>query len=233
MNALALRADRQVLEQLSDEAVVARVLAGDVPLFELLMRRYNQRLFRVARAILKDDADAEDAVQEAYVHAYLKLGQFRGGHAFAGWLLRIATNEALMRYRRRTGIRLVELEELDANEETAMADIDSPIINPEAALHDREFRRLLEQAIDALPETYRAAFALREIEQLSVQETAEYLGIEAAAVKTRVHRARRLLQKHFSSELAAALPGVFSFAGDRCDRLVAGVFQRLGSLPRR
>src|SRR5687768_1459810 len=234
MIALAKRSDRQVLEQLPDDAVVARVLSGEVALFELIMRRYNRRLFRIARVILRDDGEAEDAVQEAYVRAYLKLAQFRGPHGFASWLSRIATNEALMRYRSRTGPTLVDLSELDdpINAEAAMADVNSPATNPEAALHDHQLRRLLEQAIDALPDVYRATFALREIEQLSVEETAECLGIEAATVKTRVHRARRLLQQNLTAELSAALPGVFAFDGERCDRLVAAVFQRLNSLPR-
>lgn len=234
MIALAARTDRQILEQLSDQDIVARVLAGDTPLFELLMRRHNRRLYRIARIILRDDAEAEDALQEAYVRAYLKLAQFRGPQGFASWLCRITTNEALTRRRARGGVALVDLDALDdpTNQEAAMADIDSPTTNPEAALHDHEFRRLLEQAIDALPETYRAVFALREIEQLSVQETATFLGIEPATVKTRVHRARRLLQQRLTTEVSAALAGVHTFDGDRCDRLVARVFQRLGALPR-
>lgn len=234
MIALAARTDRQALEQLSDHDIVARVLAGDTPLFELLMRRHNRRLYRIARIILRDDAEAEDALQEAYVRAYLKLAQFRGPDGFASWLCRIATNEALTRRRARAGITLVDLDALDdpPNQETAMANIDSPTSNPEAALQDHEFRRLLEQAIDALPETYRAVFALREIEQLSIQETADFLGLETGAVKTRVHRARRLLQQRLTAEISAALRGAHPFDGERCNRLVARVFQRLGTLPR-
>lgn len=234
MIALAARTDRQVLEQLSDHDIVARVLAGDTPLFELLMRRHNRRLYRIARIILGDDAEAEDALQEAYVRAYLKLAQFRGPEGFTGWLCRITTNEALSRRRAHSGITLVNLDALDdpTHQEAAMADIDSPNHNPEVAAQEHEFRRLLEQAIDSLPETYRAVFALREIEQLSVQETAAYLGIEPGAVRTRVHRARRLLQQRLTVEISAALRGVHAFDGDRCDRLVERVFQRLGTLPR-
>jgi RNA polymerase sigma-70 factor (ECF subfamily) len=232
MTALAQRTDRQTLEQLPDHVVAARVLAGDAGLFELIMRRYNRRLFRIARGILGDDAEAEDAVQEAYVRVYLKLAQFRGPDGFASWLCQIASNEALMRHRRHRRAVLAPLSELDepSNQEAATMDPHSPAANPEAALHEHQFRLLLEQAIDALPEVYRSAFVLREVEQMSVAETAACLGIDPTTVKTRVHRARRLLQQGLSQELAAALPGAFAFDGQRCDRLVAGVFRRLNAL---
>lgn len=231
MTALAQRTDRQALEQLPDHVVATRVLAGDAALFELIMRRYNRRLFRIARGILGDDAEAEDAVQDAYIRAYLKLAQFRGPGGFASWLCQIATNESLMRHRRRAPAPAA-LSELDepSNREAVMTDPHSPFANPEAALHDLQLRRLLERAIDDLPDAYRAAFVLREVEQMSVVETAACLGIEPATVKTRVHRARRLLQLSLSQELAAVLPTAFAFDGERCDRLVAGVFQRLNAL---
>lgn len=232
MISLAQRTDRQALEQLPDHVAAARVLAGDAALFELIMRRYNRRLFRIARSILRDEAEAEDAVQEAYVRAYLKLGQFRGPDGFASWLCRIASNEALMRHRRRRGLVLAPLAELDepSNQDAAMMDPHSSAANPESALHEHQLRRLLEEAIDALPEVYSSAFVLREVEQLSVAETAACLGIDATTVKTRVHRARRLLQKGLSQELIAALPGAFAFDGERCERLVVGVFRRLNVL---
>lgn len=232
MAALPNTADRKSLEQLPDAVVAARVLAGEIELFELIMRRYNQRLFRIARGILGVDAEAEDAVQEAYVRAYLKLGQFRGPDGFSGWLCQIATNEALMHYRRRRGLRQVDLSALDepANQEAAMTNSHSPSSNPEAALHDLQMRHLLEQAIDQLPDTYRAAFVLREVEQMSVAETSACLGIEPATVKTRVHRARQLMQRNLTAELAGALSGAFSFDGARCDRIVDRVLQRLSVL---
>lgn len=231
MPLLPQRADRRGLEQLPDSIVAARVLAGEIALFELIMRRYNQRLFRIARSILGTDAEAEDAVQEAYVCAYLKLEQFRGPDGFASWLCQIATNEALMRRRRQARVH-APLSELDApaNQEAAMSDPHSPTDNPEASLHDLQMRRLLEQAIDRLPDIYRAAFVLREVEQMSVAETAACLGVEPATVKTRVHRARQLLRNNLTAELTAALSGAFAFDGERCDRLVNQAIQRLSML---
>lgn len=231
MTSLAERADRDVLERMTDRDAIERVLAGDTGLFELIMRRYNRRLFRVARSILKSDAEAEDAVQDAYVAAFSRLGQFRGPDGFGSWICRITTNEALMRRRRQAGPQLVPLTDLEqpAHQEAAMIDPRSPADNPEASLHDDQLRRLLEAAVDALPDAYRAAFTLREIEELSVAETADCLGVEAATVKTRVHRARRLLRKNITAEFSAALTGTFAFDGARCDRLVARVFERLNA----
>jgi RNA polymerase sigma-70 factor (ECF subfamily) len=228
MTQLAEQRLRQLMEQLSDAELAARVRNGEAALFELIMRRYNQRLFRIARSILRDDAAAEDAMQEAYVSAYFKLAQFRGPEGFGAWLCQIVTNQALMQ-RRRSRVTLAPLEELDepSNREAAIADSHSPENNPPAKLHEQQLRLLLEQAIDELPEVYRAAFVLREVEQLSVADTAQCLGIEEATVKTRVHRARRLLQRDLSSELAAALSGAFEFDGVRCDRVVARVIARI------
>lgn len=229
MPSIAQRRDRQTLEQLSDTEIVVRVRNGDAALFELIMRRYNRRLFRIARGVLGDDTEAEDAVQEAYVCAYFKLQQFRGPDGFASWLSRIATNEALMRRRNRKRELLMPLDTLNepSNQEAAMADPRSPDHNPEAGLHEYQLRRLLECAIDRLPEVYRVAFVLREVEQMSVSDTAQCLDIEPATVKTRVHRARRLLQHNLTGELSAALTGAYDFDGARCDRLVAGVIQRI------
>ncbi len=230
MLSIAIREDRLVLEQLPDALVVSRVLAGEAALFELIMRRYNRRLFRIARGILANDAEAEDAVQDAYIHAYLKLDQFRGPDGLPAWLGRIVSNEALMRRRRASPLSdpLTALE-YPWNQEAIMIDPRSPAANPEAALHEAQLSRLLETAIDGLPDNYRAAFILRAVEQMSVAETAACLGIEEATVKTRVHRARRLLQKTITGELSAALTGAFAFDGARCDRLVSAVFRRLGN----
>jgi RNA polymerase sigma-70 factor (ECF subfamily) len=212
--------------------VVARVLAGEHALFELIMRRYNRRMFRIARGILRDDAEAEDAVQEAYVSACFKLGQFRGPEGFATWICQIATNAALMRRRSRSrgGLTLVDARGEFAADEAAMAELRSPPETPEAALHELQLRRLLEQAIDGLPETYRSAFVMREVERMSVADTARCLGIEEATVKTRVHRARRLLQRDLTAELSAALTGAYDFDGARCDRVVNTVVARLNEL---
>lgn len=232
MNPLSERSDRSSLERLTDLEVVTGVLAGDAGLYELVMRRYNQRLFRIARSILKNDADAEDSVQDAYIAAYFKLGQFRGPDGLGSWLGKIVTNEALMRRRRRVRLRVVGFDELEkpALQEALMADPSLPDTNPEAAVHEKQLQRLLEEAVDDLPDVFRAAFVLREIEQLSVAETAACLGVEPATIKTQVHRARRLLQKNLNTELSAALVSTYQFDGARCDRLVTRVFERLKDL---
>lgn len=232
MKPLSQRSDRASLERLADLEIVNRVAAGDVGLFELIMRRYNQRLFRIARAILKNDADAEDAVQEAYVAAYYKLRQFRGPEGFGSWLVRIVTNEALMRHRGKARLKVVPLSWLAEpdHQEALMIDPSLPGTNPEAAVHEGQLQRLLAEAVDDLPDAFRAAFVLREIEQLSVAETAACLGVEPATIKTKVHRARCLLQKNLNTELSAALAGTYQFDGTRCDRLVTRVFERLDGL---
>jgi RNA polymerase sigma-70 factor, ECF subfamily len=228
MERLAARADHEMLERLTDADVVARVLAGETALFEIIMRRYNRRLFRIARGVLGDDSEAEDAVQEAYVSAYFKLGQFRGPEGFATWLYRIATNAALMRVRVRARTALPP-DTLPGHleRETTVDDERFPTADPAAALHEIQMSRLLERAIDALPHTYRAAFIMREVEQMSVADTAACLGIEAATVKTRVHRARGLLQRNLSRELASALTGTYAFDGPRCDSIVERVLARI------
>lgn len=223
--------DRSCLEGLTDVTLVERVLDGDQALFELLMRRYNRRLFRLARSILKCDGDAEDAVQEAYLKAYLKLDQFRGPYGFGSWLCQIAANEALMR-RRRVQSTLVPLSTLDqaTHREAAMTHSNANDITPDGAVYDAQLRQLLEGAIDALPDIYRTAFVLREVEQFSVAEAAACLGIEPATVKTRVHRARKLVQRTLSAELSAVLADAYAFDGARCDRLVERVFKRIAGL---
>ena len=205
----------------SDDEVVARVCRGEVRLFEVLMRRHNQRLFRAARAILGDDAEAEDVMQDAYVRAYSHLRQFEGRAAFATWLARIAVNEALARRRRRT--RFVGLDG-----EAAL--VAGPGRTPEEGAADRELAALLEGAIDALPASYRVVFVLRELEGLDTRETAESLGIPEATVKTRLHRARTLLRERLQVEVRSEAAGAaFAFAGARCDRMVAAVLGRIAS----
>lgn len=229
MVAPARREDLQLPEALPDEELVARIREGGPGSFELLMRRYNRRLFRIARGILKDDDEAEDAVQEAYVRAWSSLGQWRGQGSLAAWLCRIASNEALMRRRRlqRERGRVVAVGGDAASAADPVAAARSPEAGPAAKLHAAQLRHLLESAVDGLPDGCRDAFILREVEQMSVAETAGCLGIEEGAVKTRVHRARRLLQRNLTEELAAAMKGVFEFDGERCDRLVARVMKRI------
>jgi RNA polymerase sigma-70 factor (ECF subfamily) len=192
------------------------------------MRRYNQRLFRVARTILKDDADAEDALQDAYVQAYRKLDAFRGEAELATWLTRIVINQALMRVRKRSRERVVvpfANRREDAAQELEVADqhAESP---SDAALRG-EVRRLLEERIDELPEAFRTVFVMREVEDMSARETAEALDIPEATVRTRLFRARALLREALDRDIDTARGGVFGFDGTRCDRIVANVLARL------
>jgi RNA polymerase sigma-70 factor (ECF subfamily) len=209
---------------LSDEEVVRRVREGEHALFEILMRRYNQRLYRVARSILRDDAEAEDVMQQAYVNAYTHLDQFADRARFSTWLTRIAVYEALGRLRRRRRVREVDVS--SENEGTG-ATLTSEAPSPEQQALTGELRVLLEGAVDALPRTSRAAFVLREIEGLSTAETAESLGVSEDVVKTRLHRARLQLRKELFDRAGLARQDAFAFHASRCDRVVAAVFARL------
>src|SRR5436305_11677415 len=180
-------------EAWSDEQVVSRVLAGETALYELLMRRYNQRLYRVARAILRDDAEAEDVMQDAYVCAYQHLADFEGRAKFSTWLTRIAVHEALARLRRRS--RFQSLDNSEESKGGVMGSLASDGRNPEEAAYDRELGGVLERAILGLPEDYRLAFMLRDVEGMSTDETAECLSISPENVKVRLHRARAGLRK--------------------------------------
>jgi RNA polymerase sigma-70 factor, ECF subfamily len=209
--------------ELSDLEVVERVLRGDSESFELIMRRHNQRLFRLARSIVKDDAEAEDVVQETYVRAFTALSTFEGRSQLVTWLGRIALNEALGRRRRRDSNRDLDLDDLVDGETMPIA----PLPSPEQQVSDEELRPLLEASIDALPTSFRTVFVLRAVEQLSIQETAELLEILPETVKTRFFRARGLLQKDLLTRLDAVVPGTFAFLGDRCDRIVDRVLSRV------
>ena len=205
-----------------DDEVVRRVRAGETIWFAVLMRRYNQRLFRAARAILGNDTEAEDVVQDAYVRAYTHLDQFAGRAAFATWLTRIAMHEALARLRRRKLF-------VDADEED-MESLVSEAPDPEAEAFASSTRALLEAAVDALPQAYRSVFMLREVEGLSTAETAECLELSEEAVKVRLHRSRALLRKEIYARTGAATASAFQFAGARCDRIVATVLARINEL---
>lgn len=216
------------LRTLSDEELVRHVRSGHPRAFEPVMRRYNQRLFRAARGITGSDAEAEDVVQDAYVRAYTRINEFRGPKGLGAWLTRIAVNQALMRKRRPDAADPTGPEYDDETpREDAMANDDRSARTPEQEAANDQLGRLLERCVDDLPASYRVAFILREIEQLSVAETAQSLGIPAATVKTRVHRARRLLRDQLSRELAGASGQAYRFAGHRCDRIVETVFLRL------
>jgi RNA polymerase sigma-70 factor (ECF subfamily) len=207
---------------LTDEEIVRQVSSGDIQMFEVLMRRHNQRLYRAARAILRDDTEAEDAVQQAYFNAYRHLNQFERRAQFSTWLTRIAVNEALAR--RRRGGRQTASSEHQLGETAT-----SPSPDPERQAYGKELSVLLESALAGLPDGYRSVFTLRENDGLSTAETARRLGISEATVKTRLHRAKGLLQRR----LHAVTPTeAFGFDGDRCDRLVAGVIRRLACVRR-
>ncbi|HZD95866.1 MAG TPA: RNA polymerase sigma factor [Candidatus Sulfotelmatobacter sp.] len=210
--------------ELRDEEVVARVLAGETALFEILMRRYNQRLYRVSRAILREDGEAEDVMQDAYVRAYEHLDQFAGRAAFSTWLTRIAIHEALARKRRRG--RMEELDALPTHGD-AMSILKSSTPTPEAGTAQAQMRQLLEEAIDRLPETYRSVVVLREVEEMSVAETAESLGVTDAVVKTRLHRAHAMLRKDIYSRSRGRASDLYQFHALRCDRVVKAVFERI------
>ena len=197
-----------------------RIANGDAGAFEQLMRRHNRTLFRTARAILRDDAEAEDAVQEAYLRAYRSIGAFRGEAKLSTWLVRIVANEALERRRkaaRRAGIVPIHagVEEHELEQQAGTR----PPEGPADLAERRELRRLLEAKIDGLSDAFRAVFVLRAVEELSVEETAAALGLPEATVRTRFFRARGRLREALSPELKEA----FAFAGARCDRIVARV----------
>ncbi len=201
--------------------------------FRAIMQRHNRRLYRVARGILGNDAEAEDAVQEAYIRAFAHLGEFRGEARLSTWLTRIVINEALGRVRRRH--ELVELSLLDRSEggQPRVLLFPGPFgqSDPEADAARAQFRRLLERAVDGLPQEFRAVFMMREIEEMSIEETALQLGINPATVKTRLHRARRLLRQAFDAELVSTLKDAFPFDGQRCTRIADRVMLRLDLAP--
>ena len=222
--------------QLDDDLDLARrVGARDERAFESVMRAHNRMLFRLARSILRDDADAEDALQEAYLAAYRNIATFRGGAKLSTWLARIVINEAYGRLRKRP--RAATVISLDGaerageprSEESTM--VDEAAERPDVAAGRAELRRMLERRIDALPEQFRTVFVLREVEELSVEETAACLDLPAATVRTRAFRARALLRAALERDVGAATVDAFGFAGKRCDRIVANVLEaarRLG-----
>jgi RNA polymerase sigma factor (sigma-70 family) len=212
----------------SDTELVHGIAANDHAAFERLMRRYNSRLFRVARAILKDDAEAEDAVQDAYLEAYRHIGEFRGQSRVATWLTRIAINQALMRLRRHKRERVVVPFPGERGASTVTPEVvDRKAESPAAATLRAEIRNVVESRIDELPAAFRAVFVMRDVEEMTVQETAECLGIPAATVRTRLFRARALLRAALARDVDTATLEVFGFAGERCDRIIARVFAAL------
>jgi len=217
----------------TDAELVRLALQNDEAAFRAIMQRHNRRLYRCARSIVRDDAEAEDIVQETYVDAFGKLASFRGESSLATWLTRMALNEALGRVRRRRVT--VELSVLDAVEPSKVRVVPFPLVathfDPERIAAQREMRRLIERAIDDLPELFRVVFVMRDVEGMSIEETAAYLDVRPATVKTRLHRARRLLRRALDAQLATALVDAFPFAGTHCARMTDAVLHRLGFLP--
>jgi RNA polymerase sigma-70 factor, ECF subfamily len=219
---------------LDDAALLAAVRTGEAAAFELLMRRYNRRLYRVARAMLRDPAEAEDALQEAYLCAFRSLAGFRGDSALATWLTRVVVNECNGRLRKSARrdniIPIVSTHARPLQEGESMAEDPSGVEEdtPDRALMRSELRALLERKIDELPQDFRAVFMMRSVEELTVDETAECLGIPEATVRTRHFRARSMLRESIAQDLDLAENAVFDFDGERCDRIVAGVLRQLG-----
>ncbi len=204
--------------------------AGDREAFRAIMTRCNQRLFRVARAVVRDDAEAEDVLQEAYARAFAAIGDFRGEAGIATWLTRIVLNEAHGRLRSRRPT--VELDALEIAQDEGGQVLNFPNMSksgdPEADAARAQIRRLLERAVDDLPEPFRLVFILREVEELSAEETAIHLGLKVETVKTRLHRARRRLREALDAQLADVMIGAYPFLGARCARITEAVLKRLG-----
>lgn len=211
----------------SDTGLIDRLRRGDPAAATALMQRHNRALWRIARGILKDEVEAEDAVQDTYVRALTHIEGFRGGSSLATWLSRIAVNEALRRLgQRKPSVGLDDVaDRLIAEGPSAFRPADAP--DPEREAARRELRRLVEIAIDELAAPYRAVFIMRAVEQMSIEETARSLGIPSETVKTRLHRANRCLREKLGGEIAAAIEGIFPFAGARCHRLQQAVLRRL------
>lgn len=214
-------------EEWSDEEVVRRVVDGETALYEILMRRHNQRLYRVARAILRDDAEAEDVMQDAYVRAYQNLASFEGRAKFLTWLTRIAVHEALTRSRRR--LRLQPLDPVENSHGEIMEFAASSIRSPEHQAYDRELSAVLEKAVLNLTEEHRLVFMLRDVEGLSTEETAHCLNLTEENVKVRLHRARAGLRKRLYEAVGGTAVRCFEFHAVRCDRVVKNVFEILHS----
>ena len=220
----------EILEKskaLTDVEIVDRVRAGDLALYEVIMRRYNQRLYRVARAILHDDSEAEDAMQEAYVRAYTHLDQFAGRSAFSTWLTRIAVHEALSRLRSRNRHPQVDVTEYDG--EISMK-ITGKVLDPEQNASTAQLKEFLEEAVLNLPESYRTVIMLRDIEELSTSETAEALDLTEENVKVRLHRGHGMMRNWLFERIGSKAKEAFPFMGVRCDRVVQSVFDRLAKL---
>jgi RNA polymerase sigma-70 factor, ECF subfamily len=218
----------------SDGELLRLARDGNPAAFRILIRRHDRYLYRIARSVLLDDHEAEDVVQETYVLAFTRLVDFRGDASLSTWLTRIALNEALQLRRRRR--RIVDLDVIDtardrANMQTDRSPMIAPDQDPERATAQHQIRRSLERAIDDLPEAFRTVFVMRDIEEVTTEETASLLGMRQQTVKTRLHRARRMLRAALGEHIEATLKDAFPFDRPRCDRLVKKVLDQLGFPP--
>jgi len=204
------------ISQIPDETLIKIILDGDKKAFEYIIRRYNQRLFRTGMSLLNNEADVEDAMQTAYINAYLHLDKFKNNSSFGTWMTRIMINQCLGQIRKTRSMR------------TISQDNSISMVTPDGELHNKELSALLENAIEQLPEKYRLVFVLREVEDLSVKETAEVLDIAASNVKTRLNRAKTMLKDHLKGYMKE---NVYAFHLTRCDRIVNNVLTELKIIP--
>jgi RNA polymerase sigma-70 factor (ECF subfamily) len=210
-------------EPLSDAEVVRRVLDGDTALFEILLRRHNQTVYRAVRAILGSDEEIEDVMQQAYLNAYAHLGQFADRSRFSTWLIRIAVNEALARLKKRKGTPW----SWDGGDEMAVLRVETSIPDPEQQASAAELRGVIEAELSAMPAIYRTVLVLRDVEGLSTAEAAGCLDVSEDVVKTRLSRARSLLRDALARRTGDTLTAIYPFGSSRCDRVVAAVMARL------
>lgn len=223
-------ADQPTSPGIDEAGLLARAQARDAEAIREIVRRHNQRLFRIARSILRDDSEAEDVLQEAYFRAFSNLATFRGEARFGTWLARIVINEALGALRRRRA--MVALDTVTEEQMPAAAVIPFPHaagqIDPETLVAQRQFQMILERAIDTLPDAFRMVLVARVIEDMSIEETAELFDMPPETVKTRLHRARKLLKKEMEQRIGPMWREAFPFLGHRCNRLTEQVLRRLG-----
>lgn len=214
----------------AEAALIVSAAKGNGAAFEAIMRKHNQLLFRTARSIVRNDCEAEDVVQEAYLRAWRALGAYRAQSKLSTWLVRITANEALGRLRRKSAhVIPLEAAMISSEPETQAALAEKPERGPEQAVQRAQVRNLVEARIDRLPEVFRTVFVLRAVEEMSVEEVAQALDIPAATVRTRFFRARSLLRESLAQEMDAGLSEAFAFDGARCDRIVANVMARARS----
>jgi RNA polymerase sigma-70 factor, ECF subfamily len=229
--ALTMAQSIQAIPAVDEGELIARAGRKEEAAVRTIIQRYNRRLFRIARSIVRDDSEAEDVVQEAYVRAFSKLAEFRGESSLCTWLSRIVMNEALGRLRRQSSAPIrISLESLEPGGKVIPFPLASKQPDPEQTMAQNEIRLILERTIDDLPERYRIVLMARVIEGMSVAETAELLGLRPQTVKTRLHRAKRFLRTSLEEQIGPALSDTFPFDGMRCQRMADLVVRRLSAL---